>query len=125
MSDLHSGPDPHFEVAAQIVCDSRVFALIRRVAGWTVRLLEESRAVAVTRSRSHEFSRLAAPTRLRIAGLMLLCAAITNAVLLAFVSRQMAPSPPFLVPVVAGLAAILLMARSSRRSWLLFFCACS
>lgn len=114
MSDLHSGPDRHFEVAAQIGRESRVFALIRRVAGWMFRLLEESRAVAVTRSRRHEFSRLAAPARLRIAGLMLLCAAITNAVLLTFVSRQTAPSPPFLVPVLAGLAAILLMARSSR-----------
>src|SRR5262245_31373608 len=114
MSAPHSGSDRQFEVAAQIVRESLALALIRRVAGLTRRLLDESRAVAVMRSRSHEFSQLASPARLRIVGMMLLCAAVTNAVLLAFVSRQTAPAPPFLVPVVAGLAAILLMVRSSR-----------
>jgi len=115
MSDaIHSGVSRQFDEAGQLVRESRLFGAIRRIAGVLDRLFEGSRVVAATRSRAGEFARLAVRTRLRVLGVMLLCAAGTNAVLLLFVPWHMAPAPPFVMPTVAGLAAVLLIVRSSR-----------
>jgi hypothetical protein len=115
MSDtIHSGLSRQFDEAGQLVRESRLFAATRRLAGVLGRLLEGSRVVAAARSRAGEFSQLAVRTRLRMLGVMLLCAAGTNAVLLLFVPWHMAPAPPFVMPAVAGLAAVLLIVRSSR-----------
>jgi hypothetical protein len=115
MSDaIHSGSSAVFDEAGQLVRESRLFAATRRIAGVLARALEGSRVVAATRSRAAEFAQLAVRSRLRILGVMLLCAAGTNAVLLLFVPRHMTPAPPFVMPVVAGLAAALLIVRSSR-----------
>jgi hypothetical protein len=111
---IPSAFDEQFDDAGRIVRESRSFVAIRRLAGVADRLLEGSRLVAAARARTREFVQLVAPVRLRIVGVVLLSAAITNAVLLLFVPRQMAPAPPFAVPIVAGLGAVLLIVRSSR-----------
>ena len=111
---IHSGSSRAFDEAGQLVRESRLFAATRRLAGVLARALEGSHVVAAARSRAAEFAQLAVHFRLRILGVTLLCAAGTNAVLLLLVPRHMAPAPPLVMPVVAGLAAVLLIVRSSR-----------
>ena len=115
MSDAtHSGSNRPFDEGEQLVRESRLFAATRRLGGVLARVLEGSRVIAAARSRAAEFAQLAVHSRLRILGVALLCAAGTNAVLLVFVPRHMTPAPPFVMPVVAALAAVLLIVRSSR-----------
>jgi hypothetical protein len=109
-----AGFDRHFEHAAGLMRESLLFVLVRRAADAARRSIDESRGATAIRSMVDQFGGLAAAARLRIVGVFLLSAACVNAVLLLMVPRSMAPAPPFAMPVVAGVAALVMIIKSSR-----------
>jgi hypothetical protein len=106
--------DPDFSEAARLVHASLTVTALRRATHATAALVEQSRIAAVVQSVRRDVRRFTLAARLRIAGVVLLAAAVTNAVLLLFLPRSMAPAPPFAMPAAAGIAAIVLLIKSSR-----------
>ena len=94
--------------------ESASFRVLVRLEGLARRLIGGSSVVAATRSWRDRFMRLEAPVRMRLVGVFLICAALTNAVLLLVLPRQVAPAPPFAMPILAGAVAMVLLVRSSR-----------
>jgi hypothetical protein len=99
---------------ARLVRESASFRVLVRLEGLARRLIGGSSVVAATRSWRDRFMRLEAPVRMRLVGVFLICASLTNAALLLVLPGQMAPEPPFAMPILAGTVAILLIVRSSR-----------
>jgi len=100
--------------AARLARESFVFAMTRRVTAAFGRWLGTSLAATAVRAAAGRFAQLTIADRRRFVGVLLLTAAGTNAVLLLFVSRQMAPAPPFAMPAIAGAAGLLVILRASR-----------
>jgi len=94
--------------------ESASFRLLERLDGLARKLSGGSSVVAAMRSWHDRFVRLAAPVRMRLVGVFLICAALTNGVLLLVLPRQVAPAPPFAMPILAGAVAMVLIVRSSR-----------
>ena len=94
--------------------ESASFRLMERLDDLARRLFGGSFIVSAMRSWHDRFVRLAAPVRMRLVGVFLICAALTNAVLLLVLPRQVAPAPPFAMPILAGAVAMVLLVRSSR-----------
>jgi hypothetical protein len=105
--------DREFHQAARLARESATFRAVERATGITARWIEGSLVAKSARAKRDAFAKLALPLRLRIVGLLLLCAALTNASLLALLPRQQAPMLPFAVPALVALVGILLMMASS------------
>lgn len=110
---VHDGLDREFDGTARLVHDSAIFRLMERVIAMGTRLLQGSSAVMRARGQRDRFAQLPMSARLRIVGLLLLCAALTNAGVLLVLPRQLTPALPFAMPGLAALAGIFLMAASS------------
>ena len=110
---IHDGLDHERHDTARLVRESATFRLVERVVDTGTRWVQGSSAVIATRARRDRFAQLTVPTRLRLVGLLLVCAALTNVSLLFLLPRQLGPALPFAVPGLAVLAGLLLMAASS------------
>jgi hypothetical protein len=110
---IHDGLDHELHDIARLVRESATFRLVERVIDTGTRWVQGSSAVIATQGRRDRFAQMTVPTRLRIVGLLLVCAALTNVGLLFLLPRQLGPALPFAVPGLAALAGLLLMAASS------------
>jgi hypothetical protein len=102
--------DWEFRHASELARASRLFQLAADAADTGARAWDRSQAVRSARAAVRELSLLAIVDRLRLIGLLVLCATITHAVLLWFVPRSLAPAAPLVVQLLALAAALALIA---------------